>query len=148
MWPDAPQAIWDRTAVKGFSTIPRVLPHVCALIRQLTKPGDPTAVYIDLWARQMDDMLVDVESEAACAFSSGFCGNRAVRTWRERVDLLEDAKFIRVKPKGVVKHGYVLILNPLDVVLEMHSRSPRRVPEEWWNSFLSRADEVGTELAI
>lgn len=146
LWSDAEKVVWDRKNAVGFSTIPRLLPLIMSLLKQISSPGDPSSVYLDLWARQMDDGLVEVTNEEDFAYSSGYSGTRAARTWRERVDALEDLGLIRVKEKGVRRHGYILVLDPIQVCKMLRQESRSRVPDEWWVAFVARADEVGTEI--
>src|SRR4051812_31213796 len=55
LWPGSAALIWDLNdvdGVVGFATVPRLLPLVLHLIKQLAggeKGGDPSPVYLDLW---------------------------------------------------------------------------------------------------
>jgi hypothetical protein len=48
---------------------------------------------LDLWCRAFDDYVVEVRDEYEAAFSSGYEGQRAIRTWRERLDVPRTARF-------------------------------------------------------
>ncbi len=142
LFPGAAERVWHRRTNQGFTTVPRLLSLVAQMIRTLAPKGDPSMVYIDLWTRAFDESMVTVNDEMECAFSSGYIGNRAIRTWRERMETLEKLGFIECRPIGSRKFGQVLILDPLRVCAELKERSPEKVSEEWWTAFITRAQEI------
>ena len=146
LWPGSEAEIWNRLQNHGFCTIPRLLPLICALIKQLSKSGDASSVYLDLWSRAFDEGYVAIRHEDECAFSSGYSGPRATRTWTERMELLEELGFIRCKSAGIRRFAHVLIVNPLLVIAHLRSKGKPRVPDEWWAAYIVRADEIGAEL--
>ncbi len=148
LWPGSGDRVWCRKTNDGFATIPRLLPLVMHLIARLSKKGDPTATYMEIWARSFDEGVVTYSDEAAAAYASGYSGARAVRTWHERIDTLERLGFIAVKPSGNRKVGFILLINPLIVCCEMRYKEPDRVPDAWWTAFLARASEIGARLPI
>jgi hypothetical protein len=146
LWPGAEILHFDRRQDVGFTTIPRTLSLVCTLIRHLTSKseGDATRVYLDLWARSYDEGLVDVVDETEMALSCGYApGKRAVRSWRERMDQLEELGFILVKPKPSRRHGHVLILHPHDVVERLRRELHPAIPAHWWELYDTRLREIG-----
>jgi hypothetical protein len=145
-FPGSEDEVWTRHGTKGYATVPRLLPLVAALIKDLSKSGDPSSVYLELWSRVFDEGLVAIEREDECAFASGYTGTRAVRTWRERMDLLIDLGFIRVHASGNRRYANVLIVNPLLVVSGMRKRGKPRIPDEWWAAFVQRASEISAEI--
>jgi hypothetical protein len=130
LWPGSANLIWSRKTNDGFATIPRVLSLVMYLIKQLSPKGDPSVVYLELWARAFDEGIVSITDEHACAFASGYCGNRAVRTLREHVFKLAELGFVKIKPQGNRETAHILILNPLAVCVSLRASKPTRVPEE------------------
>ena len=148
LWPGMSQAFWDRNnkANKGFQTIPKLLPLVMCLINELSSKGDPSSTYLDLWTRAYDEGIASINDEQAAAYSSGYTGARAVRTWHERIDALEELGFIKVKDAGNKKVAHVLILNPIDVVCGMRQKTPEKVPDSFWTAFVGRASEIGAAL--
>jgi hypothetical protein len=48
-----------------------------------------------------------------------------------------------VKPDGNRDFGYVLLLDPLGVCAGL--RKEKKVPDEWWVAFVSRANEIGAK---
>jgi hypothetical protein len=142
-WKDAEQVIWSRLKVKGFITVPRLLSLACALIKELAD-DDPTSVYVDLWCRVWDEGLVESVDENDCAFSSGYVGSRAKRTWTDHMWQLQGLGFIRIAPDGNSQIGHVLMLDPIKVCHDLHERG--KVSDEWWAAFVRRAGEIGAAL--
>ena len=146
LWPGSAKMIWSRHTSDGFTTIPRVLPLVMHLIKQLSPKGNPAAVYLELWARAYDEMIVAITDEDTSAYAAGYSGTRAVRTWREHVLALAELGFINVKPEGNREIGQILILNPLAVCASLRKKQTGKVPEEWWTAFVKRVNEIGAEV--
>lgn len=146
LWPESENWIWDRHSNDGFTTIPRILPLVMGLMKKISNPGDPSMVYLDLWSRMFDEAIITVTDEETYAFSSGYTGTRAVRTWRERILRLSELGFIKVKPEGLREIGQILVLNPLSICSRL-KKTTGNVPDEWWNAFLHRVNEIGASIS-
>jgi len=146
LWKDVGPLLWHRKTEDGYSTIPRTLPLIMTLIDELKGKGkDISRVYFDLWCRQMDDSFVEVVDEEAFAYSSGYASQgRNVRSWRERIDILQELGFIIVEPNGTRRHGYILLLHPHRVVMDL--KAAGKVSPEWWGAFSKRITEVGAKL--
>ena len=71
---------------------------------------------------------------------------RNVRSWRERIEMLQELGFIGVQPNGSRKYGYILLLHPHRVVCELRARG--KVNDPWWGAFSKRASEIGATLPI
>lgn len=111
--------LWERKRNDGFTTIPRTMPHVMAIIDNLTKPKPCGTTYLTLWCRAWDDPMLTIDNEAVFAAESGFSGERAVYTWRQRMTLLQKNRFILCAPGPISKFQFVLILNPHLVIKSM-----------------------------
>lgn len=146
LWPGSFEYVWCRKHQDGFATVPRLLPLVLALIRRVSPSGDPCPVYVDLWCRVFDEGFVKVTDPHAFAFSSGYSGQRALRTWRERVDTLADLGFIQVKPGAGYEVGYILLVDPLKVIARNKREGRLDDEEAWWSAYVDRAEEIGAEL--
>jgi hypothetical protein len=85
-------------------------------------------VYLDLWCRAFDDYVVEVRDEYEMAFSSGYDGQRAIRTWRERVTVLEHLGFVRAKTTSYGAYRYILILEPHRVIADL--REDEKIGDE------------------
>lgn len=117
IWPDTPEyALWDRSKVKGFATIPKTLPLVMRLIDLLTKGQPASATYLTLWANNWDTSLVEIKREGLMAWESGFSGPRATSTWRSRMHKLKRLKFIDCMEGPDGPFNRVLIHNPHAVI--------------------------------
>lgn len=144
LWPGSEDWIWDPSDtanVIGFATVSRLIPWITALIRHLAGRGkDPTGVYLELWCRDWGQGIITISDELDCAFASGYTSTRALRTWREHVQLLVDLHFIKTERCGNREVGHVLLLNPLAVAHWYHKQG--KTPEGWWASFTQRAREI------
>ncbi len=146
-WPDAATVIYDKRMESGFCTVPRTLAIVATMIKQLSK-SDPSRVYIDLWTRQRDDgyvEAVDFEELAACA---GLSGTRAVKSWKEKVDELQELGFIRLKEKGNQRYAFILLLHPHDVLQQIHYARPEAISPALWSYFENRIQDIGATLRV
>jgi hypothetical protein len=144
LWPGSEGWIWtiNDEAVVGFATMSRLMPWICTLIRDLSggRAGDPSSVYLELWCKDWGQGIVSIQDEQECAFAAGYSGNRAVRTWRERMFKLVELGFIKSQQEGNREFGQVLLLNPITVCAKL--RADGKVPDEWWTSFVRRAGEI------
>jgi hypothetical protein len=144
-WPGSSLEIWDRKKENGFSTIPRTLGLIMTLIDELAdrdKGKDVSRVYFELWCRNFDEAFIEIVDEEAMAFASGFTApNRNVRTWKERIDVLQKLGFIYVMPVGSKKHGYILLPDPHKVIKKLQVEG--RVSASWWGAYVKRASETG-----
>jgi hypothetical protein len=150
LWPGSAAWIWDlndREAVVGFSTIPRLLSLVLALIKHLVRgdaSGDPSSAYVDLWCRDFGQGIIIVSDEEEFAHASGYSSSRAVRTWRAHLSRLRELGFILTMPDGNREFGNLLLLNPLRVCARLHAEG--KTPEGWWPAFIRRASAIGTPI--
>ena len=116
------------------------------LIGDLTPKGDPSRVYLDLWFRAFDEGLVTIRDEEEMAFAAGYDGPRATRTWRDHISTLVKLGFLETKELGNRDIGHVLLLNPNLVAAKL--RDQGRVSEQWWNAFITRSNEVGSNVPV
>jgi hypothetical protein len=140
-WPD--EHAWTGKNEKGWFPSPRTLPLVLALLgsKELSGKCDPSRVYLELLARHISDGVVEMAHEGEHAFAAGYVGNRAVRTWQERMRLLEKNGFIKTKAKGNQLFGLTLLVHPTVVVQRL--RDAGKVPDRWWNAYRARLIETG-----
>lgn len=145
LWPGSETLFWYRKDNDGFITIPKLLSLICALLKDIAD-NDPSRVYLDLWCRSYDEGIIENIDEDEAAFSSGYDGTRAKRTWTEHIHQLEKLGFIKVAPHGNSRIGHILLLNPLVVVDELRSKPKSNVSDEWWNAYNARASVIGAVL--
>jgi hypothetical protein len=139
-WPN--EHAWTGADEKGWFRAPRTTPLVLALMssKELSGNSDPTRVYMELMARQIDGGIVEIESEASHAFAAGYEGTRAIRTWQERMRTLERMGFIKIKAIGNQLFKYVLIVHPTTAVGRL--RNDGKVPDKWWDAYRDRQIQI------
>jgi len=142
LWPNAEPLI-TRPDEKGWWRAPRTFPLILSLTRdkRITGKLDCSSVYLELHSRDFGQGLVEILDEDEHAFCAGYFGNRALRSWRERMAMLESAGFIKIAPKGNRRIGYVLLINPHAVAEEL--RRQGKVPDAWWRAYKQRLQAVG-----
>jgi len=146
LWPGSERWIWSihNEKIVGFATMSRLTPWICSLMRDLSGGKDPTSAFLELWCKDWGQGIISINDEQECAFASGYSGNRAVRTWKERMFKLVELGFIVVKQVGNREYGEVLLVNPVSVCARLHAQG--RVPEAWWASFVKRAGEIKARI--
>jgi hypothetical protein len=116
LFPDvSEEQLWNRKEFTGFTTIPRTLSLVLRIVDGLNEKS-AGRVYFDLWCRAFDDYFIDVRDEYEFAYSSGYSGQRAIRSWRERMGVLTEHGFIQVALTAGGRYRHVLLLNPHPVI--------------------------------
>lgn len=137
---------WTGEDEKGWFRAPRTLPLVLQLLasKQLSGNIDPSRVYLELLARHIDNGVVEMAHEADHAFAAGYVGNRAIRTWQERMRILEELGFIRTKQIGNQRFKYVLIVHPTVVIQRLHET--KKISTQWWETY--RARQIETKEAL
>src|SRR5215472_1674592 len=120
-WPKEPA--WNGAGVGWFKG-PRTLPLILALLsdKKLTEGRDVARVYLELLARHMDGGVVEIGNEADHAYAAGYSGTRAVRTWSERMQILEQLGFIKSKRIGNQKYKLVLLVDPLVAIASLQKQ--------------------------
>jgi hypothetical protein len=137
----AKEDLWTGEGEKGWFSVPRTLPLVLALLssKEISKKRDPSSVYLELLSRQRGEGVIEMGHETEHAFASGYVGSRAVRTWLERMKILEDNGFIRTLQVGNQRYKYVAIVHPTTAVQQL--RNKKKVDENWWNAYLANKRE-------
>lgn len=133
--------LWSRQAHKGFTTIPKTMPLIMALMDNLETGQPMSSTYLALWCLAWDSAFVQIRNERALALESGFSGERAVTTWKKRMRLLRHWGFIEVKA-AEHEFSFVLILNP-HIVLEKLKEEGKLQSEELYNLFKARDIDLG-----
>ena len=121
---------------------PRTLPLILTLLsqKQLTGGRDVSRIYLELLARHLDGGVIEIGNEADHAYAAGYTGTRAVRTWHERMHLLEELGFIKSRRVGNQRYKLILLVDPLHAVAELYKQ--KRVPDSWWEAYTLRAMET------
>lgn len=146
LWPDVgPEWLWDRHVNDGFTTLPRCMPIILSIMDDLAKGQPVSMTYLELWCRSFDETFVVLSKPQATAFNAGFSGQRAERTWRTRLKLLEELRFVLLKGGSSGPTSYALILNPYKIIEYHHQSKSDGLREDKWNALIERMSEVGDE---
>lgn len=143
LWPAvSTEMTWNRLARNGFVTMPRAMPLIMRVMDFMAGKGSPVSgVYLDLWCRTFDESFLQITKTEEMATYAGFSGQRAVRTWKERLAKLKELEFIEIKHGLSKEVQFVLILNPYHVIAKAYATGA--VPLEMWNAVIVRAAEIG-----
>ena len=122
LWPGVSfnAELWQRQSHDGFTTVPRLMPLIIGIIDDLSKGAPAGMTYFELWCRSYDEMYVSLSKSKELAFHSGFTGQRAERTWAEKIRKLDELGFISVKAGQAGPISHALILNPYLVIRRMY----------------------------
>ena len=131
----AKQPAWTGDKERGWFRAPRTLPLILTLLssKELSGKVDPSRVYIDLLARHRDSGIVEMGPEGDHSYSAGYVGPRGIRTWQERMALLEKLGFIKTKPGDNLRYRYVLLMHPAVVLKQL--RDLGKVSDAWWELY-------------
>jgi hypothetical protein len=133
--------VWDRHQRVGFITIPRAIPLIMVAMDNLSKNRPVSSSYLELWCRSYDEGFVTLSNkEHDLAFAAGFTGERAIHTWRARIDLLAKFGFIVLAPGPAGVRSYALILNPYLVLKAL--RKQHLIDDMLWNTLHGRMNEI------
>lgn len=146
-WPDAPSVAFDPKG-GGWAQVPRTIPLIATLIDALAAREKPSRVYTALWLYDYGDGFVELPDLARFTVELGYTTRRGERSVTERLQILEDLGFVRSRPLASRKFGYVLLLDPHQVVAPMRSSPPAQVSSAWWESWLSAFDARCREARI
>jgi len=142
LWPGITNRhLWYRKERDGFATMPRLMPLIMNSMDHLSGKGFPVGqVYLDLWCRTMDEGFLQLNRPEEMAFHSGFSGQRAVRTWKDRMKRLAELGFLGIIPGPLGDMSFAILYNPFHVLKRAHLAGA--LPENYWRSLVIRANEV------
>ncbi|MGH6980072.1 MAG: hypothetical protein ACREFC_02595, partial [Stellaceae bacterium] len=143
LWPGVTNDhLWYRRDRDGFASIPRTMPLVMNIMDDLSGKGFPIGqTYFEMWSRLFDECFLILNRPEEMAFHAGFFGQRAVRTWRERVRRIRDLRFIDVQSGPMGELSYALFWNPYHVIRKHHADG--KVREDKYRALVVRANEIG-----
>ena len=128
--------LWQRKIHGGFSTVPKTMPLIMALMDSLEKGAPMSMTYFSLWCSTWDSSFLQIKNEKELAVASGFSGERAITTWKKRMQNLAKWGFIEHK-EGEHTFSNVLILNPHIVLEKLHNETAF-LPEALYNMLIAR----------
>jgi hypothetical protein len=139
-WPN--EDLWTGEKETGWFSVPRSLPLVLTLLssKEISGGKDPSHVYLELLSRQRGEGVIEMAHEADHAFAAGYEGSRAVRTWLERMKILEENGFISTVKIGNLRYKYAAIVHPTTAVQRLRER--KMIPDNWWSAYLANKRET------
>ena len=141
-WPSVSEAnLWNRSKCQGYTTVPRTLAAVMNIIDSLSKNQPAGRTYFGLWCRTYDESVVIIENPMSLAFEAGFSGERAVTTWRQRMQTLLDLGFIDARPGSSGDFHFVLLYNPHWVVWKLKAK----IQTQAFMQLIDRAVDIGAK---
>jgi hypothetical protein len=144
LWPGLDKArLWIRTQNDGFTTIPRTMPLLLHIMDALSKGKPVSPTYLELWCRAYDDCFVTITKDHELAFHSGFTGQRALPTWRSRMQILASLEFIDIKPGPSGPISYCLLWNPYHIIKKHYDAKHPGIGMGTFNALFQRAVEIG-----
>lgn len=144
LWPKLDEKrLWAYKATGGWLNIPRAMPLLLRIMDNMSKGKPVSQTYLDLWCRTYNDSFVIANKHTEMAFYSGFNGERAVRTWADRIAILEELGFIEVLPGPSGPISYILIWNPFHVLKEHQGKGG--IDRKSYNALIERLIETGTD---
>jgi hypothetical protein len=142
LWPDfADKMLWNMDN-GGWIALPRLMPLMMSIMDDLSEKGFPVSrTYLEMWSRLREEGFLTLNRPEEMAFHAGFEGQRALRTWKDRVQRLSDLGFIGIKPGPVGELSYAVFFNPYHVVKRAYLN--KNVQEKKWQALVILANEIG-----
>lgn len=134
-WPNDIAWTGDRPEM-GWFRAPRTLSLILMLLSsKKVKDGkaDLGTVYLELLTRHRDSGVVEMSTEADHSYAAGYPGSRGIRTWHERMQMLEKLGFIKTKKVGNQMYKTVMLVHPVLAVTKLHDDG--KVDGNWWNTY-------------
>jgi hypothetical protein len=141
LWPELKeQMLWNMDN-DGWSAVPRLMPLMMSIMDDLSGKGFPVSrTYLEMWVRLREEHFLTLNRPEEMAFHAGFEGQRALRTWKDRVQRLADLKFIELQSGPLGDLSYAVFYNPYHVVKRAHIEG--KVQDRKWQALMMRAMEV------
>lgn len=144
LWSDLDErTLWHRKKNDGFTTIPRNMGLILTIMDEMSKGKPVSSTYIELWCRTFDEMVVSLSKAREMATHSGFSGQRAERTWRDRMKILQQLGFISIVGGSSGAMSYALLLNPYHVIERYKREKLPGLRQDAYFALAARAIEIG-----
>jgi len=114
-------------------------------MNELSGGAPVSSAYLELWCRAFEEPVVSLSNARELAFHSGFTGQRAERTWRERIKKLDELGFIKIAPGPAGDLGYALLMNPYKVIKNHKNAGTPGLLSSRYTSLIMRAQETGAD---
>ncbi|KXF78588.1 hypothetical protein ATN84_01985 [Paramesorhizobium deserti] len=119
------------------------MPIIIKIIDDLTKGTPAGNTFFELWCRAYSEMYVSLGAAGTLATHSGYSGQRAVRMWQDRIELLEELGFIRTKSGSAGRFAHAVILNPHKIIRQLRETNHGGITTEKYEALVERATEIG-----
>lgn len=141
LWPEVDsRELWS-IAHDGWVSLPRLMPLMMNIMDDMSGKGYPVGrTYLEMWSRLREEQFLTLNRPEEMAFHAGFEGQRALRTWKDRVKRLADLGFIALKDGPVGELSYALFFNPYHVVKRAYLKG--EVQERKWQALTIRVEEI------
>ncbi len=142
LWPAVTDDMLWSMDNEGWAALPRLMPLMMNIMDDLSDKGFPVSrTYLELWARLREEQFLTLNRPDEMAFHAGFDGQRALRTWKDRVQRLADLGFIGLMPGPLGDLSYAVFYNPYHVIKRAYIAG--KVQERKWQALVVRAGEIG-----
>jgi len=141
LWPDLEaQMLWSMDN-DGWVAVPRLMPLMMSIMDDLSGKGYPVGqTYLEMWCRLREEQFFTLNRPEEMAFHSGFEGQRALRTWKDRVQRLANLGFIGLKSGPLGDLSYAVFYNPYHIIKRAFLDG--KVQERKWQALIVRANEI------
>jgi hypothetical protein len=142
LWPAVTgEMLWDIDN-DGWAAVPRVMPLMMSIMDDLSEKGFPVSrTYLEMWTRLREEQFLTLNRPEEMAFHAGFEGQRALRTWKDRVQRLANLGFIGLVPGPLGDLSYAIFYNPYHVIKRAYQ--DKKVQEKKWQALVVRTNEIG-----
>ena len=142
LWPEVTDKMIWSMGNDGWVALPRVVPLLMSIMDDLSGKGFPVGpTYLEMWSRQrVEEGFITLNRPEEMAFHAGFEGQRALRTWRDRVKRLADLGFIGLRPGPMGDLSYAVFFNPYHVIKRAYLAG--KIQEKKWQALVIRANEI------
>lgn len=142
LWPSVTGDMLWSLDKEGWVGVPRLMPLMMSIMDDLSDKGFPVSrTYFEMWSRLREESFLALNRPEEMAFHAGFEGQRALRTWKDRVQRLGAMGFIGLMPGPLGDLSYAVFYNPYHVIKRAYLRGD--VQEKKWQALVIRANEVG-----
>ena len=141
LWPELKaEELWTIDS-EGWAPLPRLMPLMMSIMDDMSGKGFPVSrTYLELWSRLREERFLTLNRPEEMAFHAGFEGQRALRTWKDRVQRLHDLGFIELKDGPLGDLSYAVFYNPYYVIKRAHLNET--VQDRKWQALIIRANEL------
>lgn len=141
IWPDLnPDEVW-RLENEGWVALPRLMPLMMSIMDEMSGKGYPVSrTYLELWSRLREEQFLTLNRPEEMAFHAGFEGQRSLRTWKDRMQRLNDLGFISLQDGPLGPFSHAVVYNPYYVIKRAQLNG--KVSDRKWQALIIRANEL------